>query len=85
MKNKYKDIAEIVARVKDKDADAFVELYNNMYHQVYFLALTIVKDEHLAQDVVQETFINVYTSIHSLNNDMTFIAWLNRITYNCSF
>ncbi|MBS6642915.1 MAG: RNA polymerase sigma factor [Clostridiaceae bacterium] len=84
MKNKYKDIAEIVARVKDKDADAFVELYNNMYHQVYFLALTIVKDEHLAQDVVQETFINVYTSIHSLNNDMTFIAWLNRITYNCS-
>lgn len=84
MKNKYKDVAEIVARVKEKDADAFVELYNNMYQQVYFLALSIVKDQYLAQDVVQETFINVYNSIHTLNNDMTFIAWIDRITYNCS-
>lgn len=84
MKNKYKDVAEIVARVKEKDADAFVELYNNMYQQVYFLALSIVKDQYLAQDVVQETFINVYNSIHTLNNDMTFIAWIDRITYNCA-
>lgn len=74
MKNKYKDVAGIVARVKEKDADTFVELYNNMYQQVYFLALSIVKDQYLAQDVVQETFINVYNSIHTLNNDMTFIA-----------
>lgn len=84
MKNKFKDMAVIVARVKEKDADAFVELYNNMYQQVYFLALSIVKDQYLAQDVVQETFINVYNSIHTLNNDMTFIAWIDRITYNCS-
>lgn len=84
MKNKYKDIAVIVAKVKDKDADAFVELYNNMYQQVYFLALSIVKDQYLAQDVVQETFINVYNSIQTLNNNMTFIAWIDRITYNCA-
>lgn len=84
MKNKYKDIAEIVARVKEKDADAFVELYNNMYQQVYFLALSIIKDQYLAQDVVQETFISVYNSIHTLNNDMTFVAWIDRITYNCA-
>lgn len=84
MKNNYKDVAKIVARVKKKDADAFVELYNNLYQQVYFLALSIVKDPYLAQDVVQETFINVYNSIHTLNNDMTFIAWIDRITYNCS-
>ena len=86
MKNKYVDMAEVVARVKEKDtsADAFVELYNNMYQKVYFLALSIVKDQYLAQDVVQETFINVYNSIHTLNNNMTFIAWLDRITYNCA-
>lgn len=84
MKNKYKDVAGIVARVKEKDADAFVKLYNIMYQQVYSLALSIVKDQYLAQDVVQETFINVYNSIHTLNNDMTFIAWIDRITYNCA-
>lgn len=82
--NNYKQIAEVVSRVKRQDPDAFVELYNSMYQKVYFLALSIVKDEYLAQDVVQETFINVYKSIHTLGNDMTFIAWINRITYHCS-
>lgn len=84
MKNQYKEIAKIVARVKEKDADAFVELYNSMYRQIYFLALSIVKDSYLAQDVVQETFIKVYNSIQTLSNDISFIAWINRIAYNCA-
>lgn len=83
-KNNFKRIAELVARVKLQDADAFVELYNCMYHKVYFLALSIVKDEYLAQDVVQETFINVYKSINTLDNNLMFIAWINRISYHCS-
>lgn len=82
--NDYKQIAELVSRVKRQDPDAFAELYNSMYQKVYFLALSIVKDKYLAQDVVQETFINVYKSIHTLGNDMTFIAWINRIAYHCS-
>lgn len=85
MKNdNLEHIADLVALVKEQDPDAFVELYNCMYQRVYFLALSIVKDEYLAQDVVQETFINVYRSIKTLKEDITFLAWINRITYHCS-
>lgn len=80
----FKKIAELVVKVKAHDPDAFVELYNYMYQDVYFLALSIVKDEYLAQDAVQETFIKVYKSIDTLNSDMSFIAWINRIAYNYS-
>lgn len=83
-KNDFKSIAKLVSRVKAQDADAFVELYNCMYHKVYCLALSIVKDEYLAQDVVQETFINVYKNIHALSDDLMFTAWINRIGYHCS-
>lgn len=78
------EIKELVIRVKDKDMDAFEELYNQMYPKIYFLALSIVKDNYLAQDVVQETFINVYKNINGLENNRTFVAWINRIAYNCS-
>ena len=79
-----KYLAGLVIRVKNQDPDAFVELYNQMYQKIYFLALSIVKDEYLAQDVVQETFINVYESIRFLENDRMFVAWINRIAYHCS-
>lgn len=80
----FKKMAELVVKVKEHDADAFVELYNYMYQDVYFLALSIIKDEYLAQDAVQETFIKVYKSIDTLNSDISFIAWINRIAYNYS-
>lgn len=84
MKKDYKRIPELVARVKRQDEDAFVELYNCTYQRVYFIALSIVKDEYLAQDVVQETFINIYKNISGLKKDAAFITWMNRITYHCS-
>lgn len=78
------DIANLVTRFKDGDEDAFIELYNQMYQKIYFLAISIVKDEYLAQDVIQETFISVYKNIGGLDNNQMFTAWLNRIAYNCS-
>lgn len=83
-KKNFKRIAKLVDGVRRQTADGFAELYNAMYQDVYVLALSIVGDEHLAQDVVQETFINVYKNISTLGNDITFIAWINRICYRCS-
>lgn len=78
------NLTELVVRVKDGDEDAFIELYNKMHQKIYFLAISIVKDEYLAQDVIQETFISVYKNIGRLDNDRMFTAWINRIAYNCS-
>ena len=78
------NIANLVARFKAGDEEAFIELYNQMYQKIYFLAFSIVKDKYLAQDVIQETFISVYKNIEGLDNDRMFIAWLNRIAYNWS-
>lgn len=80
----YKKIAKLVDLVKKDDSDAFAQLYSLTYQKVYFFVLSIVKDEFLAQDVVQEVYIKVLGSIKTLENNHLFVAWLNRIAYNAA-
>lgn len=83
-KRELTKIASLAEAVKKKDKDAFVELYTMTYQKTFFLALMIVKDRYLAEDVVQEVYISVLQEIHKLQNNITFIAWLNKITYRMS-
>jgi RNA polymerase sigma-70 factor (ECF subfamily) len=48
---------------------------------VYTLAYRILGDRHLAEDVVQETFIKVMKALHTYRGDGPVAAWLYRIGY----
>ena len=50
------------------DSDAFAELYAATYQRLYHFAYHYLKDEYLAQDALQETYILVLKNIHSLKN-----------------
>jgi len=78
----YKKISLLVDRVKERDAQAFADLYGMSYQKVYYLALSLLRDTQLAEDAVQETYIRVFNSISSLHDNRMFIAWLNKITYS---
>ena len=78
----HKQIAKLVKRTKDGDSDAFAKLYEMTYQKVYFFSLYLTKNETLAQDVVQETFIDALKYLDTLKNDKAFVAWLNKINYS---
>lgn len=80
----HNKIGALVQRVKQKDGQAFALLYERTYQKIYFLALSILKNEHDAQDAVQETYIKILASIDTLGDEKLFIAWSNRIAYNVS-
>ncbi len=48
---------------------------------VYTLAFRMLGDRHLAEDVVQETFIKVMRSLDTFRGDGPMAAWLYRIGY----
>lgn len=77
----YNHLSKILKRVKNKDEEAFAELYELTYQRVYSLANSILQDEYLAQDVVQEVYMIVIDSIGKLENDQLFMAWIHKITY----
>ena len=81
----YKYIAKLVSRAQIGDSDAFAELYAATYKRQYLYAYRYLKDEYLAQDALQETYILVLKNIHSLKNPELFISWLNQICFRICF
>jgi len=63
---------------------AQMEIYNRYYKAMYNTALRIVKDSAEAEDVMQESFLNAFTKLHSFKGEVTFGSWLKRIVINNS-
>ncbi len=59
-------------------------LYNKYYKAMYNTALRIVKHTAEAEDVMQESFLNAFTKLHTFKGEVTFGAWLKRIVINNS-
>lgn len=73
---------ELVERVQAGDENAFNELYRAYYGRAISLAYRLTKDRADAQDVVQDAFIQVHKSIHTLKDPQYFYSWLNRIIHS---
>lgn len=65
-----------------KDPRAFRYLYDLLSGRFYYLCLRYLKNEHDAQDILQETFVAVYHKIDSYNGQGSFEGWVRRITVN---
>jgi len=74
----------LVKRCKDGDRQAQGELYDLYKGAMYNTARRIVGDEDDARDILQDSFIQAFTKITSLKNEITFGAWLKRIVVNTS-
>jgi RNA polymerase sigma-70 factor (ECF subfamily) len=46
------------------------------------MALDIVKNQHDAEDIVQESFVKAFLSLDKFKGQSSFFTWLYRITYN---
>jgi RNA polymerase sigma-70 factor (ECF subfamily) len=63
---------------------AQLEIYNRYYKAMYNAAFRIVKDSAEAEDIMQESFLNAFTKLHTFKGEVTFGAWLKRIVINNS-
>ncbi len=75
---------QLIALCKEKNQKAQFEIYNRYCKAMYNVAFRIVKDEHFAQDVMQEGFLKAFTKIDSYKQEVAFGAWLKRIIVNYS-
>lgn len=77
-------LPSLVARAQAGDNQALNDLFTETYNDVYYFALKTVKDETLAADITQETFVTIFKNINSLNDPIAYPAWARQITYrNC--
>jgi RNA polymerase sigma-70 factor (ECF subfamily) len=71
----------IMDRCREGDRDAFDEVVSRYGLQVLRTARLIVRDEQLAEDVTQETFIRAWRNLHGLRDEDPG-PWLLRIATN---
>lgn len=70
----YKYIAKLVSRAQIGDSDAFAELYAATYQRQYLYAYHYLKDEYLAQDALQETYILALKNLVKLKDPTLVIS-----------
>jgi RNA polymerase sigma factor (sigma-70 family) len=78
------NIEELISLCKENNQKAQFEIYNRYCKAMYNVAYRIVKDEHFAEDVMQEGFLKAFTKINDFKQEVAFGAWLKRIIINYS-
>ncbi len=81
----YKYIAKLVTRAHMGDSDAFAELYAATYQREYLFSYRYLRDEYLAQDALQETYILALKNLSKLKDPMLVISWLNQINFRVCY
>ena len=54
----------------------YESIVNDFYQDIYRYAFWLSKSQHMAEDLVQETFLRAWRSLDSLKNDSSVKAWL---------
>lgn len=61
---------------------AFEELYKQYYSQVYFYVLGLCRNEHIAEEITQETFFKVLKKMDTFKGECKVNVWMIQIAKN---
>lgn len=75
---------ELVEGCKRGDAQCYQLLYRKYSKAMYNTSLRIVNNTADAEDVLQESFLDAFRSLHDFHYRSTFGAWLKKIVINKS-
>ena len=84
MKSQTQKDRELVRQFIEGDQSAFERLFNRHRDRIYTYIFYIVKNEALADDIFQDTFIKVINSLKrgKYNEQGVFVSWVTRIAHN---
>lgn len=78
-------LAEYVRKAQAGDPDAFTYIFANTNAMIMRYCRQYLKDEALAEDALQETFLSAFRKINDIKDPMLFIAWLKQIAFHVCY
>ena len=74
---------ELLIRCGNRDADAFKQLYNSSSPRLYALCKRLMRDDELAEDVLQEGFVKIWNNAASfVTGRGSAMTWMTTIVRN---
>lgn len=77
--------ADLLKAISRGDQEAFTVVFENRYAKFYTFALKLTRSKSLAEEIIQDVFLNIWVNRANLETILSFDAYLNRITRNLSF
>jgi RNA polymerase sigma-70 factor, ECF subfamily len=72
----------IIARAQNGEAEAFELLYVAHQRRIFHLCYRMVNDWSRAEELTQDTFLQVYRKLQSFRFESAFSTWIHRIAVN---
>jgi RNA polymerase sigma-70 factor (ECF subfamily) len=76
------DEHELINRVKAGEKELFSQLLASHARRMYVLAYSILRNDHDAEETVQESALKAFTRLGQLRSSSSFKCWLLQITIN---
>lgn len=73
---------KFLEKLREKQEEVAKLFFEHFYHPVFKAAYFITRDNHLAEDVVQETFLAAINNFQQLKDEAKINAWLIQIALN---
>lgn len=64
------------------ETNMFVMLVDRYKDMIFTLAIKMVKNREIAEEVSQDTFIKIFNSLSKFKGDSKFSTWIYKIAYN---
>ena len=73
---------QLVERILQGEKHLYEKIMRKYNQRLYRVAMSIIKDDTEAEDLMQTTYLKAYSQLHTFQNKSGFSTWLTRILIN---
>ena len=82
---KFLSEKRLMQKVANQDSKACHTFVNDYMSMMYNVALRVVKNPTMAEDITQEAFTKIWKYAHTFNGESSLKSWIYRITMNTCY
>lgn len=75
----------ILVALRNGDIEAFERVFHCFSDRIYYFALRYIRNQHDAEEIVQEVFLKIWENRNNINEDLSFSGYLFTIARNTIF
>jgi len=75
------ELRRLVIRAQGRDWEAYSEIVVRFREMAYGYSCSVLGDAHLAEDAVQEAFMEAYRYLPKLREPVAFASWFRKIVF----
>jgi RNA polymerase sigma-70 factor (ECF subfamily) len=74
-----------IRKILEGNSEEFRYIIDKYKDMAYSIAMSVVKDEFLAEEIIQTSFVKAFEGLDSFKGNSKFSTWFYRIVTNESF